>query len=160
MNHSDTPEKGSKAYRILRPITVVFAVAGPLAMISSAIAITLYEGDWWFNLFAVYLAAIVMISGTLYLSLLTLMQETLRYLRSKARSASHVLPFIKWIHRLLIGASLAGMITSIPFFLILYDLLHGGFAIPHFVCGGMIAVLYLVLGVCTGAERLRARRGN
>ena len=41
--------KASKAYIILRIVAIVFAILCPIAMISSAVAITLYEGAWWFN---------------------------------------------------------------------------------------------------------------
>lgn len=136
--------KASKAYIILRIVTIVFAILCPIAMISSAVAITLYEG-WWFNLFAFYLGAILMIVGTLYLSLLALLGEITRYFANK----TSVTPVIKWIHRLLTVFSVAGIVSFIPFFLILCDLLNGGFAIVHFICGGAIAVLYLMLGINT-----------
>ena len=88
--------KASKAYIILRIVTIVFAILCPIAMISSAVAIMLYEG-WWFNLLAFYLGAILMIVGTLYLSLLALLGEITRYFANK----TSVPPVIKWIHRLL-----------------------------------------------------------
>ena len=135
--------KASKAYIILRIVTIVFAILCPIAMLCSAVAITLYEGDWWFNLFAFYLGAILMIVGTLYLSLLALLGEITRYFANK----TSVTPVIKWIHRLLTVFSVAGIISFIPFFLILCDLLNGGFAIVHFICGGAIIALYLGLGI-------------
>ena len=141
--------KASKAYIILRIVTIVFAILCPTAMISSAVAITLYEGDWWFNLFAFYLGAILMIVGTLYLSLLALLGEITRYFANK----TSVPPVIKWIHRLLTVFSVAGIISFILFFLILCDLLNGGFAILHFICAVAILLLYLVNGILTIKNR-------
>lgn len=137
----------SKVYAILRHITTIFAILCPIAMICSAIVITLREGDWWLNLFAVNLAGILMIFGTIYLSLLTLMKEATRYIGNKNKRDFSDTPITKWIHRLLIGAAIAGVISFIPIFLILYGVLRGGFAIIHFICGGAIVVLYFTLGI-------------
>ncbi len=147
MNNFDTHSRMSKAYTILHHITTIFAILCPITMTCSAIVITLREGDWWFNLFAAYLAGILMIFGTLYLSLLTLMKETTRYIGNKVKRDFSDAPITKWTHRLLIGASIAGVISYIPIFLILYDVLNGGFAIIHFICGGAIVVLYFTLGI-------------
>ena len=155
MNNLDTHSKILKAYKILRTITIVFAILGPLAMICSAVVITLLEGDWWFNLFAAYLAGILMIVGTLYLSFLTLMSEITRHIRSKVRSDLSDTPITKWIHRLVMGASIAGVVSYIPFLLIFYDILNGGFAIFHFVCGGTIVALYFVLGINAVIHRIK-----
>ena len=146
MNNLDTHSRMSKVYAILRHITTIFAILCPIAMICSAIVITLREGDWWLNLFAANLAGILMIFGTIYLSLLTLMKEATRYIGNKKRDFSDT-PITKWIHRLLIGAAIAGVISFIPIFLILYDVVSGGFAIIHFICGGAIVVLYFTLGI-------------
>ena len=135
--------KASKAYIILRIVAIVFAILCPIAMISSAVAITLYEGAWWFNLFAFYLGAILMIVGTLYLSLLALLGEITRYFANK----TSVPPVIKWIHRLLTVFFRCGNNFLYPLLLILCDLLNGGFAIVHFICGGTIIALYLGLGI-------------
>ena len=141
----------SKVYAILRHITTIFAILCPIAMICSAIVITLREGDWWLNLFAVNLAGILMIFGTIYLSLLTLMKEATRYIGNKNKRDFSDTPITKWIHRLLIGAAIAGVISFIPIFLILYGVLRGGFAIIHFICSGAISgaivVLYFTLGI-------------
>ena len=137
----------SKVYAILRHITTIFAILCPIAMICSAIVITLREGDWWLNLFAVNLAGILMIFGTIYLSLLTLMKEATRYIGNKNKRDFSDTPITKWIHRLLIGAAIAGVISFIPIFLILYGVLRGGVAIIHFICGGAIVVLYFTLGI-------------
>lgn len=146
MNNLDTHSRMSKVYTILRLVTTFFSIFCPIAMICSAIVITLREGDWWLNLFAAYLAGILMIFGTIYLSLLTLMKEATRYIGNKKRDFSDT-PITKWIHRLLIGAAIAGVISFIPIFLILYGVLSGGFAIIHFICGGAIVVLYFTLGI-------------
>ena len=137
----------SKVYAILRHITTIFAILCPIAMICSAIVITLREGDWWLNLFAANLAGILMIFGTIYLSLLTLMKEATRYIGNKNKRDFSDTPITKWIHRLLIGAAIAGVISFIPIFLILYGVLRGGVAIIHFICGGAIVVLYFTLGI-------------
>ena len=102
MNNLDTHSRMSKVYTILRLVTTIFSIFCPIAMICSAIVITLREGDWWLNLFAAYLAGILMIFGTIYLSLLTLMKEATRYIGNKKRDFSDT-PITKWIHRLLIG---------------------------------------------------------
>lgn len=146
MNNLDTHSRMSKVYTILRLVTTIFSIFCHIAMICSAIVITLREGDWWLNLFAAYLAGILMIFGTIYLSLLTLMKEATRYIGNKKRDFSDT-PITKWIHRLLIGAAIAGVISFIPIFLILYGVLSGGFAIIHFICGGAIVVLYFTLGI-------------
>lgn len=143
----DMQAKMLKVYSILRCITTVFAILGPIAMVGSAVAITLYEGDWWFNLFAFCFGAILMMAGTLYLSLVALMGEITRYIKNKVKSDLSDTPITKWVHRFLMGASIAGVISFIPFFLIFYDILNGGFAICHFICGGAIVVLYFVLGI-------------
>ncbi len=147
MKNLDTHSRMSKVYAILRHITTIFAILCPIAMICSAIVITLREGDWWLNLFAVNLAGILMIFGTIYLSLLTLMKEATRYIGNKNKRDFSDTPITKWIHRLLIGAAIAGVISFIPIFLILYGVLSGGFAIIHFICGGAIVVLYFTLGI-------------
>lgn len=147
MKNLDTHSRMSKVYAILRHITTIFAILCPIAMICSAIVITLREGDWWLNLFAVNLAGILMIFGTIYLSLLTLMKEATRYIGNKNKRDFSDTPITKWIHRLLIGAAIAGVISFIPIFLILYGVLRGGFAIIHFICGGAIVVLYFTLGI-------------
>ena len=147
MNNLDTHSRMSKVYAILRHITTIFAILCPIAMICSAIVITLREGDWWLNLFAVNLAGILMIFGTIYLSLLTLMKEATRYIGNKNKRDFSDTPITKWIHRLLIGAAIAGVISFIPIFLILYGVLRGGVAIIHFICGGAIVVLYFTLGI-------------
>ena len=146
MNNLDTHSRMSKVYTILRLVTTIFSIFCPIAMICSAIVISLREGDWWLNLFAANLAGILMIFGTIYLSLLTLMKEATRYIGNKKRDFSDT-PITKWIHRLLIGAAIAGVISFIPIFLILYDVVSGGFAIIHFICGGAIVVLYFTLGI-------------
>ena len=147
MKNLDTHSRMSKVYAILRHITTIFAILCPIAMICSAIVITLREGDWWLNLFAVNLAGILMIFGTIYLSLLTLMKEATRYIGNKNKRDFSDTPITKWIHRLLIGAAIAGVISFIPIFLILYGVLRGGVAIIHFICGGAIVVLYFTLGI-------------
>ncbi len=147
MNNLDTHSRMSKVYTILRLVTTIFSIFCPIAMICSAIVITLREGDWWLNLFAAYLAGIFMIFGTIYLSLLTLMKEATRYIGNKNKRDFSDTPITKWIHRLLIGAAIAGVISFIPIFLILYGVLSGGFAIIHFICGGAIVVLYFTLGI-------------
>ena len=144
MNNFDTYSKTLKAYKILRIITTVFAILDPLAMICSAVVMTLCDGDWWFNLFAFYLAAIVMIFGTLYLSLLALMSEMTRYFKNKAKSDFSVPPVVKWIHRLIMGASIAGLISYIPFHLIRIDVLNGGLKIYCLVHQYFIQYLLLV----------------
>ena len=133
MKNLDTHSRMSKVYAILRHITTIFAILCPIAMICSAIVITLREGDWWLNLFAVNLAGILMIFGTIYLSLLTLMKEATRYIGNKNKRDFSDTPITKWIHRLLIGAAIAGVISFIPIFLILYGVLRGGFAIINFI---------------------------
>ena len=147
MKNLDTHSRMSKVYAILRHITTIFAILCPIAMICSAIVITLREGDWWLNLFAVNLAGILMIFGTIYLSLLTLMKEATRYIGNENKRDFSDTPITKWIHRLLIGAAIAGVISFIPIFLILYGVLRGGVAIIHFICGGAIVVLYFTLGI-------------
>ena len=147
MKNLDTHSRMSKVYAILRHITTIFAILCPIAMICSAIVITLREGDWWLNLFAANLAGILMIFGTIYLSLLTLMKEATRYIGNKNKRDFSDTPITKWIHRLLIGAAIAGVISFIPIFLILCGVLRGGFAIIHFICGGAIVVLYFTLGI-------------
>jgi hypothetical protein len=117
----------------------------------------LCEGDWWLNLFAAYLAGILMIAGTLYLSLLALMSEITRYFANKIKSDFSGTTITKWIHCLLIGCSIAGAISYIPFFLIFCDVLNGGFAIVHFICGGVIVVLYFALGINAVIHRKKTR---
>ena len=128
---------------ILRLLTTIFAILCPIAMIIAAVIVTLNEGDWWFNLFLVYLGAMVMIAGTLYLSLITLMREIARLSDNKKSDT----PTTKLIHRLLLGVSIAGIITFIPFIMIFLDILNGGFAILHFICAVVILLLYLVNGI-------------
>ena len=148
MNNLYAQTKMKKAYTVSRVITIIFAILGPVAMICSAIVITLHEGDWWFNLFAAYLAGILMLAGTLYLSLFTLISEATRYFKIKSDFlGTPITPITKWIHRLLTVCSVFGVISYIPFFLILCDVLDGGFAIIHFVCGVAIVVLYIALGI-------------
>ena len=160
VNKLDAQAKMSKAYTISRIITITFAALGAVAMIGSAIIITLYEGDWWFNLFAVYFAAIVMIVGTPYLSLLTLMWEITRHIKNKIKIDFVDVPIVKRLHRLLLGTSVAGILTFIPFFLIFLDILNGGFAIFHFVCAGIIVALYLFLGIHEIIRRIKLHSSN
>ena len=160
MNNLDTHSKILKAYKILRTITIVFAILGPLAMICSAVVITLLEEGWWFNLFAAFLAGILMMVGTLYLSFLTLMSEITRHIRSKVRSDLSDTPITKWIHRLVMGVSIAGVVSYILILLIVYDILNGGFAIFHFACGGTIIVLYFVLGIHAVIHRKKTHLGS
>ena len=153
MGNLDANFKMLKAHKIFRLITTIFAILGPITMICSAIVITLCEGDWWFNLFAAYLAGILMIAGTLYLSLLALMSEITRHFAHEIKRNFSGTPFTKWIHRLLTGCSIAGVLSYIPFIFILCDVLNGGFAIIHFICGGAIVVLYIALGTNTVVHR-------
>ena len=139
----------TKAATVLRLITTVFSILFPIAIIVSAVIVTLNEGDWWFNLFLVYLAAMVMISGTLYLSLLTLMREiTLRL-----DNVSYDTPTEKRLHRILFGVSIAGIVTFFPFIMIFLDILNGTFALLHFICALIILTLYLINAVLTIKKR-------
>jgi hypothetical protein len=121
---------------------------------------TLCDGDWWFNLFAFYLAVIVMIVGTLYLSLLTLMWEITRHIGNKIKIDFVDVPIVRLLHRLLFGTSIVGILTFIPVFLISLDLLNGGFAIFHFACAGVIVTLYLALGINAMIHRIKTRSSN
>ena len=147
MNKSNAHSKMAKVYTILRLVTIFFAIFGPMAMMCSAVIITLYEGDWWFNLFLAFFAGIIMIFGTLYLSLLTLISEATRYFKNKIKSDLSDTSVVKWMHRFLMGTSIAGLISYIPFLLIFFDVLNGGFAIIHFICGCAILILYVALGI-------------
>lgn len=138
--------KISKKYKALRAVTIAFAILGPVAMIISAVVLTLCE-DWWFYLFVAYLAGIAMIVSTLYLSLLTLLCELTRHVRNRTKSNIYDTPFTKYTHRILTGTAIAGIVTFSLFLMILYDVLNGGSAILHFLCGGIIVVLYLLLGI-------------
>ena len=158
MINSDAQAKMPKAYKVINLISNIFAVSAPAAMIGSAVIITLYEG-WWFNLFWVYVFAILMITGTLYLSVLTLMREIARNIGKKVEIISDT-PITKWLHRLLMGTSLAGVITFVLLFLILCDLLNGGFAILHFICGAITVVLYLILGINSALNSKKTRSSN
>lgn len=132
---------------------IIFAILGPIVMIGTALILTLCEGDFWLPLFLVYLAGILMLSGTIYLAVLTLLWEWIRHIHNKARKDMCKTPFMRWMHRLFIGTSIAGIITLIPFFLIFYDILNGSFAILHFLCSGTLVVLYLIFSIYTIAHR-------
>ncbi len=141
-------KKGQGYVKALRILTCIFAVLGPSAMIGSALVMTLIEGDWWFDLFLFFFAAMVMLSFAMYISLLTLLWELSRHVRSRAGDNLHDdTAFIKVIHRILTGVAMAGIITIIPFVLVFTDLLKGYFAWPHLACGGVLLVLYMTLGV-------------
>ena len=149
MKNFSTPINRTKAATILRLITTVFVILGPIVMIGSAVIVTLNEGDWWFNLFLVYLSAMVMIAGTLYLSLFTLLRE----IAWRLDNSSDNTPTVKLLHHLLFGLSITGIITFIPFILIFLDILNGAFAILHFICALVILVLYLINAVLTIKKR-------
>ena len=147
MNASDTNTNISKAYRSSRLSTIIFAILVPVATAVSAMIITLCEGDWWFNLFLFNLAGIGMIVGTLYLSFLTLMCEITQRIGNKVKARACDTPFVRWIHRLLLGIAVAGIITFFLLLLIFFDILNGGLAILHFICAVVIGILYLILGI-------------
>lgn len=151
--------KGQRWARALRILTCFFAILGPSAMIGTAWVMTLVEGDWWFNLFLFFLAAMVMLSFALYISLLTMLWELTRRVRNRTGYPLHDgTTFIKVIHRILTGVAMAGIITFIPFILVFTDLLKGYFAWPHFACGGILLVLYMTLGVYHAITCAKERR--
>ena len=153
MNGSDNLSKMQKIYTAFRIIKICFAVLVPIATAGAAAVITICEGDWWFGLFAAYLAGILMATATLYLSLLTLMAEATRRIKSKLCKSNSATAAEKLVRRLLVIASATGVITFVPILLIFYDILDGGFALLHFTCGGIILILYITLGIYTAIRR-------
>ena len=141
-----------KKESLARVLTICFAIIVPIAMILTALILTLIDGDWWFNLFAVYLGAIAMIFFTLYLSLGALFWESIRNVCQKNVFDT---PFIKALHRILFGTAVAGIISFVPFVLIFFDVLNGMFALPHFVCGGVLLLVYLILGTYSLIFRIK-----
>lgn len=154
------PKEGGKICRALRALTVIFAVFVPVAMVGTAVALTLIEGDWWFNLFLLYLGAIAMLSSTVSLSLLTLLWELTRSARRKYGEELRDTPFTRLIHRILSITAVAGLLTVAFLLLILFDLLNGGFAMVHLAVGIVEVILYAVLGVYAVIRRIRQRRGG
>ncbi len=149
------PNKSGKIYRALRALTVIFAVFAPVAMIGTAVALTLIEGDWWFNLFLVYLGAIAMLSLTVSLSLLTLLWELTRRARRKYGEDLRDTSFTSLLHRILSITAVTGLLTAIFLPLVLFDLLNGGFAMIHLAVGIVEVTLYAVLGVYAVIQRIR-----
>ena len=133
-------------------LTIGFAIIVPVAMILTALILTLIEGDWWFDLFAVYLGAIAMIFFTFYLSLVALFWELIRNVCQKNVFDTI---FIKVLHRILLGTAVAGIISFVPFVLIFFDILSGIFALPHFICGGILLLVYIVLGIYSLIFRIK-----
>ena len=129
--------------RALRVFKRLFAILVPVAAVVGAAVITLVEGDWWFNLFLAYLGAIVMLSFAGYASLLTL----LGMLTSDGARGDMGFEWV--LRRILFWIAIAGVLSAVPFALILLDVLHGAWALPHFICGGVLIVLHAVRGALT-----------
>ena len=126
-------------HRALRAFGRWFAILSPVAAVVGAVVLTLVEGDWWFPLFLAYLAGIVMLSFTGYMILLTLLWVLLN-------GGKHSVGFGRVLHHALLWVAIAGVLTAVPFALILLDVLHGAWALPHFICGGVLMILHAVRG--------------
>lgn len=148
------PKKGKGLCRVLRILTVLFAVLGPVALIAAAVVTTLLETDWWLELFLVYLALYTLLGFTSYLGLLAILWELTRRARRKNGEDLRDTRLTVILHRILQGAAVMGLATVVVIPLILFDYLNGGFAVIHFVIGGLMALLYAVLGVYTIIRRI------
>jgi hypothetical protein len=126
----------------MRVLTLTLAILGPVSMIAAALILTLSEG-WWFNLFLMYLAVVAMITVPTYVAVVTLLDA---FVRQKAGKVGE-LRFDKVLHASLTITALACLASSAFLWLILFDVLHGGWAMPHFIFGGMLIVLWSVRGI-------------
>lgn len=149
---------GTGASRALGVFTTVLAVLGPIAMVSSAIVITLMEGDWWFNLFLVYLGGIALLSFSLYVSIVTLLWELTRHARRKAGMDMKDTPVSVALHRILLPVSMAGVISVVTIPLVVTDLINGAFTWIHLACGGVLLVTLTVYGIHAIIRRRADRR--
>ena len=149
---------GTGASRVLGVFTTVLAVLGPFAMVSSAIVITLIEGDWWFNLFLVFLGGIALFSFSLYVSIVTLLWELTRHARRKAGMDMKDTPVSAALHRILLPVSMAGVISVVTIPLIVTDLINGAFMWIHLACGGVLLVTLTVYGIHAIIRRRADRR--
>ncbi len=151
-------QRGVVPYRLLRFITAAIGILGPGAMIGAAIVITLMEGDWWFNLFLAFLGAIALISFSLYVSVVTLLWELTRHVRRKAGMEMNDTPVSVVLHRILLPASVAGLVSAVTLPLILLDLINGMFAWIHFACGGALVITLAVSGIYSLIRRIKDHR--
>ena len=149
---------GTGASRALGVFTTVLAVLGPIAMVSSAIVITLMEGDWWFNLFLVFLGGIALFSFSLYVSIVTLLWELTRHARRKAGMDTKDTPVSAALHRILLPVSMAGVISVVTIPLFVTDLINGAFMWIHLACGGVLLVTLTVYGIHAIIRRRADRR--
>ncbi len=143
-------------FRLLR---VLLAVLGPVAIITAAAVVTIIEGDWWSELFYMYLALFTLLGVTTYLSLLTFLWELTRRAVRRVGVDLRDTPFTRVLHRILLPVAVAGLITAAVIPLILADLINGRFVLIHFGVGGILAVLYGIAGVYAIIRRVTDHRG-
>jgi MFS family permease len=158
MTKEKTQPKHGRLCRALRVLTALFAALGPVALIAAAVAATLLENDWWSEMFLVYLALYTLLGFTSYLGLLTILWELTRYARRKKGEDLRDTPLTVILHRILGATAVMGLVTVVILPLILFDLLNGGFAVIHFAIGGLMALLYAVLGVYAIIRRIMDHR--
>lgn len=138
----------SKSYKILRAVTIAFAVVGLAAIVVAAVVSTLYYTGWWLGFFALYFGAYTVMFGTLYLSLLALLVETTYRAYNKYKTAVELTFFEKITHRVIRVTALAGIVTFIPFALPWFDVLSNGiFIILHSLCCVILVLSYIILGI-------------
>ena len=65
-NSAMHPKNGHKLGFLLRILTMFWAILGPVAVIAAAVVSTVLEGDWWSELFYMYLALYTLLGFTTY----------------------------------------------------------------------------------------------
>ena len=159
MTNTDmNPHKGGRLCRILRILTVAFAILAPAATVAASAVSTLLENDWWSEMFLLYLALYILLGFTSYFALLTILRELTRRARRRSGEDLRDTPFTGTLRLLLKITALAGLLTVTLIPLILFDLLNGGFALIHFAIGILEASLYAIFGVYAVIRRVIDRR--
>lgn len=133
--------------RSFRRLTILFAILGPITIITAAVVTTIIEGDWWSELFYMYLALYTLLGFTTYFSWLALLWAVTRLARSRSGADLCDTPFMRVLHRILLYVAVAGLVTAVTIPLILVDLIDGRFVLLHFAVGGILLVLYLIVGI-------------
>ncbi|MBP3666946.1 MAG: hypothetical protein J6K29_07835 [Clostridia bacterium] len=157
-NSAMHPKNGHKLGFLLRILTMFWAILGPVAVIAAAVVSTVLEGDWWSELFYMYLALYTLLGFTTYFSLLTILWEAARRTGRQAGEDLRDTPFTAVLHRILRITAVAGLVTVAFILLIFFDLLNGGFAMIHFAIGILQVSLYAVCGIHAVIRRITDRR--
>ena len=147
-------EKGSNRCTALRTLTVLCSIMGLIGIL----LVSAVTAGWDLNAFWFYLVLVLQMFSTTYLSLITLLWELTRYVRSRAGEDLHDTPFTKGCHLVFSIAAMAGLVTVVVIPLILADLVSGPIVLVHYAFGGVLLLLYAIYGIYILIRRIMNHR--